>query len=76
MNPYPSVRLTGRRRTWASNPRETWLILETRVGPRGVRLGRDGDDAVAYEIDSNTAGVFTAWLETGRLPLAKEEGRA
>jgi hypothetical protein len=52
------------------------LILETRVGPRGVRLGRDGDDAVAYEIDSNTAGVFTAWLETGRLPLAKEEGRA
>jgi len=41
--------LRGKRWGLASNVRETWLIVDE-DGPKGVRLYREGDDAVSYEI--------------------------
>lgn len=46
----PVTGLRGARWTFASNARETWLVLSTTEGPRGARLRRDGDDVVAYEV--------------------------
>lgn len=42
--------LRGRRWGFGSTAEETWMLVEVDGVPRGARLRRDGDGAVAYEV--------------------------
>lgn len=47
----------------ASSATETWLVVDDH-GPKGVRLYREDDDAVTWEV-----GGFTVMLAAGRAHL-------
>lgn len=49
--------LDGERWAFASNHRETWLVLATPQGMRASRMMRNGDDAVAHRVGEHVVFI-------------------